>query len=161
VRTLCIDQASAAAPARSARLTRPCPRDSPSTPAVPNRPALGGERRTRCPTPPATGAQVARDAGANVEAVEGFVQAIQLLKDGRVDATVNDTLAVGEYQKTNADAGIKIAGTTGDTSEQAFAARKDSGLIAEVNRALGELRADGTLKQISEKYFRSDVSAAA
>jgi L-cystine transport system substrate-binding protein len=106
-------------------------------------------------------AQVARDAGANVEAVEGFVQAIQLLKDGRVDATVNDTLAVGEYQRTNNDAGIKIAGTTGDTSEQAFAARKDSGIIADVNRALGELRADGTLKQISEKYFGTDVSAAA
>ena len=106
-------------------------------------------------------AQVARDAGANVEAVEGFVQAIQLLKDGRVDATVNDTLAVGEYQRTNNDAGIKIAGTTGDTSEQAFAARKDSGIIADVNRALGELRADGTLKQISEKYFGSDVSSAA
>ena len=106
-------------------------------------------------------AQVARDAGANVEAVEGFVQAIQLLKDGRVDATVNDTLAVGEYQRTNNDAGIKIAGTTGDTSDQAFAARKDSGIIADVNRALGELRADGTLKQISEKYFGSDVSAAA
>ena len=34
-------------------------------------------------------------------------------------------------------------------------------LIADVNRALGELRADGTLKQISEKYFGSDVSAAA
>jgi L-cystine transport system substrate-binding protein len=105
-------------------------------------------------------AQVARDAGANVEAVEGFVQAIQLLKDRRVDATVNDTLAVGEYQRQNNDAGIKIAGTTGDTSEQAFAARKDSGLIPEVNRALGELRADGTLKGISEKYFGSDVSAA-
>ena len=106
-------------------------------------------------------AQVARDAGANVEAVEGFVQAIQLLKDGRVDATVNDTLAVGEYQKTNNDTSIKIAGSTGDTSEQAFAALKDSPLIADVNRALGELRADGTLKQISEKYFGSDVSAAA
>ena len=106
-------------------------------------------------------AQVARDAGANVEAVEGFVQAIQLLKDRRVDATVNDTLAVGEYQRTNNDAGVKIAGTTGDTSEQAFAARKDSGLIGDVNKSLDQLRADGTLKQISEKYFGSDVSAAA
>ena len=103
-------------------------------------------------------AQVARDAGANVEAVEGFVQAIQLLKDGRVDATVNDTLAVAEYQKAQGDAGVKIAGTTGDTSQQAFAARKDSGLITDVNRALDELRADGTLKQISDKYFGSDVS---
>jgi cystine transport system substrate-binding protein len=105
-------------------------------------------------------ATVARDAGANVEAVEGFVQAVQLLKDGRVDATVNDSLAVAEYQKVQGDAAVKIAGTTGDTSEQAFAARKDSGLIADVNRALGELRADGTLKQISDKYFGTDVSGA-
>ena len=42
---------------------------------------------------------------------------------------------------------IKIAGTTGEKSEQAFAARKDSGLIAELNRALDELRADGTLSR--------------
>ena len=103
-------------------------------------------------------ADVARNAGAKVEAVEGFVQAVQLLKDGRVDATVNDTLAVGEYQKTTGDTGVKVAGTTGDTSEQAFAARKDSGLIAQVNTALDQLRADGTLKRISDKYFGSDVS---
>ena len=53
---------------------------------------------------------------------------------------------------------MKVAGTTGDTSEQAFAARKDSGLMPDVNRALDELRADGTLKQISDKYFGTDVS---
>jgi L-cystine transport system substrate-binding protein len=106
-------------------------------------------------------ATVARNAGANVEAVEGFVQAIQLLKDRRVDATVNDTLAVGDYQRAKNDSTIKVAGKTGDTSEQAFAARKDSGLIPDVNKALDQLRADGTLKTISEKYFGSDVSSAA
>ena len=105
-------------------------------------------------------ATVARDAGANVEAVEGFVQAIQLLKDKRVDATVNDTLAVGDYQRAKNDSTIKVVGKTGDTSEQAFAARKDSGLMPDVNRALDELRADGTLKTISDKYFGSDVSTA-
>jgi cystine transport system substrate-binding protein len=88
------------------------------------------------------------------------VQAIQLLKDRRVDATVNDTLAVGQYQRTSNDSGIKVAGTTGDKSEQAFAARKDSGLIGDVNKALDQLRADGTLKTISDKYFGSDVSTA-
>lgn len=105
-------------------------------------------------------ATVARDAGADVEAVEGFVQAIQLLKDGRVDATVNDTLAVGDYQRVKSDASIKVAGKTGDTSQQAFAALKGSGLMPDVDRALGELRADGTLRTISEKYFGSDVSSA-
>ena len=116
--------------------------------------------RTTAQSATSNWAQVARDAGANVEAVEGFVQAVQLLKDGRVDATVNDTLAVAEYQKARNDSAVRIAGTTGDTSEQAFAALKDSGVITEVNRALDELRADGTLKRISDKYFGSDVSGA-
>lgn len=116
--------------------------------------------RTTAQSATSNWADVARGAGADVEAVEGFVQAVQLLKDGRVDATVNDSLAVAEYQKVQGDAGVKVAGTTGDTSEQAFAARKDSGLIADVNRALDELRADGTLKRISEQYFGVDVSGS-
>ncbi|MFD4460902.1 amino acid ABC transporter substrate-binding protein [Nocardia sp. NPDC058480] len=103
--------------------------------------------------------KVAAGAGAKVEAVEGFVQAVQLLKAGRVDATVNDTLAVGEYTKKTGDTGIKIAAQTGETSKQAFAARSgDTALIADVDKALAELRADGTLARLSEKYFGTDVS---
>ena len=68
--------------------------------------------------------QVARDAGAKVESVEGFTQAIKLLKHGRVDATVNDRLAVVDYQKSDRRHRRKVAGKTGDISEQAFAARK-------------------------------------
>ncbi|MFD3509577.1 amino acid ABC transporter substrate-binding protein [Nocardia sp. NPDC058666] len=103
--------------------------------------------------------KVASGAGAKVEAVEGFVQAVQLLKAGRVDATVNDTLAVGEYTKKTGDTGIKIAAQTGETSKQAFAARKDdTKLTADVDKALEELRADGTLAKLSEKYFGTDVS---
>ncbi|WP_441950101.1 amino acid ABC transporter substrate-binding protein [Nocardia sp. 2TAF39] len=102
--------------------------------------------------------KVATDAGAKVEAVEGFVQAIQLLKNGRVDATVNDNLAVAEYTKKTGDTGVKIAGKTGAASQQAFAARKDDALIADVDKALDQLRADGTLAKISEKYFGTDVS---
>ena len=66
-------------------------------------------------------AQVAKDAGANVEAVEGFTQAVTLVKQKRVDATVNDNLAVAEYIKTTGDTSVKIAVNTGDTSEQVFA----------------------------------------
>ncbi|WP_228541560.1 transporter substrate-binding domain-containing protein [Nocardia sp. XZ_19_369] len=102
--------------------------------------------------------KVATGAGAKVEAVEGFVQAIQLLKNGRVDATVNDTLAVAEYTKKTGDTGVKVSGKTGETSKQAFAARKGDAVIADVDRALNELRADGTLAKISDKYFGTDVS---
>ena len=102
---------------------------------------------------------MATDAGAKVEAVEGFAQAITLVKQRRVDATVNDNLAVLEYLKTTSDTDVKIAAETGDTSEQVFALRHEDGELRDaINQALDELRADGTLPQISEKYFDTDVS---
>lgn len=102
--------------------------------------------------------QVAKDAGADIESVEGFTQAITLLKQGRVDATVNDSLAVLDYQKSTGDKEIKIAAKTGDISEQAVATRKGSDLVPAINEALAGLAKDGTLKTISEKYFAADVS---
>lgn len=96
-------------------------------------------------------AQVAKDAGATVESVEGFTQAIKLLNQGRVQATVNDSVAVYAYFAETGDTSVKIAAKTGDTSEQAFAARKDSGITGDINKALDELTADGTLSRISQK----------
>ena len=104
-------------------------------------------------------AQVAKDAGAKVEAVEGFTQAVTLVKQRRVDATVNDNLAVAEYSKTTGDTTVKIAAKTGDTSEQVFAMRQaDTTLRDAINTALGQVRADGQLTQVSQKYFGQDVS---
>lgn len=103
-------------------------------------------------------AKVAKDAGAEVESVEGFTQAITLLKQERVEATVNDSLAVLDYQKSTGDTSVKVSAKTGDVSEQVVATRKDSDLVAAINQALADLSADGTLKQISDKYFGSDVS---
>jgi L-cystine transport system substrate-binding protein len=103
-------------------------------------------------------AQVAKDAGAKVEGVEGFTQAVTLLKQKRVDATVNDNLAVLDYQKSTGDTSIKIAGQTGETSLQVVATRKGSDLVAAIDKALSELQADGTLAKLSEKYFGTDVS---
>lgn len=103
--------------------------------------------------------QVAQDAGANVEQVEGWAQAVELLKQGRVDATVNDKLTFLDAKKTGDTAGLKIAAESPDVSKNAFAFRKGSGtLVSAVNSALAELRADGTLAKISERYFGADVS---
>jgi cystine transport system permease protein len=103
-------------------------------------------------------AQVARDAGATVESVEGFTQAIKLLNQGRVQATVNDSLSVLAYQATTGDTSIKIAANIGEKSEQAFAARKDSGLMDDINGALDELEADGALERISTTYLNANAS---
>src|SRR3954469_3997657 len=104
-------------------------------------------------------AEVATEAGAQVEPVEGFTQAITLLKQGRVDVTINDSLAFLEYQKTTGDKDVKIAAKIDPPSKQALVFRKDSAdLQARVDKALEALRADGTLARISEKYFGEDVS---
>jgi L-cystine transport system substrate-binding protein len=104
--------------------------------------------------------QLAKDNGADVEAVEGWAQAVELLRQGRVDATVNDELTFLDYQNTEGgDTGLEVAATTEDAAENAFAFRKGSGdLVKAVDDALAELRKDGTLAEISEKYFGSDVS---
>ncbi len=104
--------------------------------------------------------EVARKAGANVEAVEGFTQAITLLNQGRVDVVINDSIAVYAYLAETGDKSVKIAGTVGEKSEQGFAARKDSGMLPELDKALSELRADGTLSKISQKYLKADATGA-
>lgn len=102
---------------------------------------------------------VAKKAGAKVEGVEGFAQAAALVSQGRVDAIVNDNIAVLDYLNTTGSDKIQIVGNAGDeVSKQALAFRKGDPRLAEADRALEELSADGTLAKISEKYFKADVS---
>ena len=102
---------------------------------------------------------IAEDAGASVESVEGWAQAAELLRQGRVDATVNDELTFLDYEKTEGDTGLKIVAQTDEVSKNAFAFRKGStDLVAAVDEALDSLRADGTIAEISNKYFGQDVS---
>jgi cystine transport system substrate-binding protein len=104
---------------------------------------------------------VAQENGAEVEGVEGWAQAIALVEQGRVDATVNDRLTWLDWSTNYPDqaAGLKVAVTTDDTSESAFTFPKGSDdLVEAVDSALDELREDGTLASISERYFGADVS---
>ncbi|AWB87223.1 amino acid ABC transporter substrate-binding protein [Mycetocola zhujimingii] len=103
--------------------------------------------------------KVAEEAGATVEGVEGWAQAIELLEQGRIDATVNDKLTYLDYLKGKPDAPIKVVAETEDPSLSAFALKSGSDDLAEaINEALAELAADGTLAEISVKYFGEDVS---
>lgn len=102
---------------------------------------------------------LATQSGADVQGVEGWAQAVELLRQGRVDATINDKLTFLDYEKTNSPSGLKIAAETDEAGEQAFVFTKDkTALVKAVDKALGELRADGTLAKISDKYFGEDVS---
>ena len=103
--------------------------------------------------------ELAKKSGADVENVEGWAQAVTLLKQGRVDATINDELTYLDYEHTEGDTGLAVAATTDDEAHNAVAFRPGSdSLIKAVDKALVTLRKDGTLAKISEKYFGEDVS---
>lgn len=103
-------------------------------------------------------ADLAKQYGADVQTVEGFTQAIALLQLGRVDATLNDSLAVLDYLRNNRDAGVKIAAQFGDASRQGFVFRKGSGYMPAFNKALRALITNGTIAKLGVKYFGRDVS---
>jgi L-cystine transport system substrate-binding protein len=115
--------------------------------------------RTAAQTATSNWADFARQAGATVEPIDGFTEAVAAVKDGRVNATFNDSLAALEYFTTTKDSSVKIGFEVPDqTVTQAFALRKDSGLVEPINAALKELAADGTLSRIGQKYLGKDFS---
>ncbi|WP_088815352.1 MULTISPECIES: amino acid ABC transporter substrate-binding protein [Listeria] len=103
--------------------------------------------------------QIAKDANADIQSVEGLAQSLELIKQGRVDATVNDKLAVLDYIQETGDKDIKIAAELDqETSSSAFAFRKDTGLKAPFDKEIKAMKEDGTLQKISEKWFGEDVT---
>lgn len=105
-------------------------------------------------------AEVAEEHGASVEGVEGFAQAVELLRTGRVDATINDRLTFLDYETAQGgDIGVEIVDETEEVSESAVTFRQGSDdLVVAVDEAIETLTADGTLAEISERYFGEDVS---
>ncbi|WP_433748590.1 amino acid ABC transporter substrate-binding protein [Falsibacillus pallidus] len=102
---------------------------------------------------------IAAKNGAQIVGVEGMSQAIKLIEAGRVDVTVNDKLSILDYLNTQKDANIKIAAEAKDASASAFMFRKGNDkLVKEVNKALKDMKDDGTYLKISKKWFGEDVS---
>lgn len=108
-----------------------------------------------------TYADMAFDLGAKVENVDTLAETISMVTSGRVDATLNSEDSFADYLSEHPDAPIKIVATTEDASKIAIPLRKgeaSSALREAINNALKELSDDGTLTEISMKYFGTDVS---
>lgn len=108
-----------------------------------------------------TYAAVGERYGAQVTGVDDFIQTIELLTSGRIDATLNADVSFSDYMAQHPDAPIKIACTDPDASQVAIPMPKGAdsdALRAAIDKALGELAADGTLTGLSLKYFGLDIS---
>ena len=103
--------------------------------------------------------KLAKDNGAEVVAVDGFNQSIDLLLSGRIDGTFNDSLSFYDFAKQKPDAKLKIAASQSDVDAQGILIRKgEAKLLTALNKALADLKADGTYANLSQKYFGADVS---
>lgn len=121
------------------------------------------EGKTTANTISSTYATLAESYGAKTTGVDDLNQTIELLLNGRVDATLNAEVTYFDYLKEHPDANIKIAALTNDASQVAFPVRKgdETATLREaLNQAINELREDGTIAEISEKYFGTDLSQA-
>ena len=105
--------------------------------------------------------ELAESYGASAEGVSTLNDTIQNVIDGRADATLNADVSIYDYLNQQPDANIKIVATTEDASHVAIPIRKGDETASfekAVNAAIEELKADGTLAELSEKYFGSDVT---
>lgn len=110
-------------------------------------------------TTSSTYAAIAREYGAHVEGVDDLNETFMLLGTGRIDATLNAETTFGDYIKANPDANFKIACYYDDAQPLGVAMKKGaSKLVGKVNEALAAARADGTLTELSMKYFGLDIT---
>nr|WP_090642705.1 amino acid ABC transporter substrate-binding protein [Paenibacillus sp. UNC496MF] len=102
---------------------------------------------------------IAKANGAQIVQIDGFNQAIDLLTSGRIDATVNDKLSFLDLKKQRPDVPIKVVAETDNVSQSGLLFRKGgTDLVDAANKALADMKADGTYLKISQTYFGEDVS---
>ena len=117
--------------------------------------------KTTCNSANSTYQLLAEKYGATVKDVESLAGTIDELMAGRVDATLNAEVSINDYMREQPDADIKIVDYDPDVEQvgmiMPYGASSDS-LRDAINQALEELRADGTLTEISNKYFGMDIT---
>ena len=110
-----------------------------------------------------TYADLAEQYGATVQNVDTLSETIDMVTSGRVDATLNAEVSFYDYLSVKPDAPIKIVALTDEASKVSIplvkGANNDSFREA-INQAIKELSEDGTLSEISIKYFGSDITKA-
>ena len=98
---------------------------------------------------------------AEIVPVDGMAQAVELVKQGRADFTMNDNLAVLDYLKKFPNSGleIKLVAPASEQRGSGLILRKgDDAVVAKIDEAMAALQADGTLTKISQEFFGADRS---
>ena len=91
----------------------------------------------------------------NVERYNSFFEAVQSLKQGKIDAVLLDSAPAKVFLSQNED--LKQAGDAMNKEEYAIAVQKgNTELLDQINGAIDELQADGTIDEIMNKYIPAE-----
>lgn len=111
-----------------------------------------------------TYAELAESYGADVTGVDDLNQTFELLKSGRIDATLNAEVTYYDYMKAHPESGFRIAVLADNPTEVAIPMRKGAEtetLRTAINEILTELSESGELSALSEQFFGTDISKGA
>ncbi|MBR3084046.1 MAG: transporter substrate-binding domain-containing protein [Oscillospiraceae bacterium] len=119
--------------------------------------------RTTSNSPNSTYAEIAEAAGAELLYVNTLNETIMMLEQGRADATINAKVSIEDYLREHPDANIKIVYESEGT-KVCIPVRADAeteSLMTAIDGVLQSLREDGTLRELSLKYFGADLTREA
>lgn len=89
--------------------------------------------------------------GATVERYSKASDAVQALKQGKIDCVIIDQQPANVFVEKNSD--LMILEEKFEPEEYAIAVAKDSELTAKINAALAQMTEDGTMQQIVDNYI--------
>lgn len=105
---------------------------------------------------------VAQKWGAHTESATSFAEIMSAVKEGRVQGTIDSVQAWKAYAKKNSTQDFRAYPVPESTQAPAKVSvlfnKKDSSLQKKIDKILVKLRANGTLKRLSEKYFHTDIT---
>ena len=104
---------------------------------------------------------LAESYGATCYGVSTLDETLTMVLQGRVDATLNAIVSFTDYMAQHPDSNLKVVATTEEASNVAIPIRKGdetASLREAVNKAIDELREDGTLSELSTRFFGEDIS---
>ena len=103
--------------------------------------------------------------GAEIVGIDTSGEAIELVLSGRADLCGTSVPVLNSYMEEHPDAEgrLKVAFVIPDSEDRiAIPVRKgEARLLEAVNQALAELREEGTLQELSEKYLQGDYTSSA
>ena len=95
--------------------------------------------------------------------VQGFAEAIELVLQGRADATAHDLISFQTYQEEHPEASFRLLDEElpDDTTVGVIMQQGQDDLVSEVNSILEELMSDGSLTSIYEEWVGEDITPGA